>query len=209
MKNKLYAVGLTAAFAMLAGAAHAQLLYSQKYTPRQASFTSRVTNCAEHRPYPKIALDDWKAGVNSPVTKIVWWGVLTNTAQAQKPFFVAIYKDNGAGKPVLTSMIAQKCVVPAATPTTMVDCQGRKIWMFTAKFPVGWFNQTAGIKYWLQVSESDKESAKVLSEDFRWSGRRPILNSPAVQFSASGVFNTLVDLCDQLRDDLSFEIWRS
>lgn len=210
MNSKLRVVGLSATFAMLATAASAQLLYSQPYTPRQASFESRVVSCGEPRPMKLVALDDWMAGVNSPVTKIDWWGTLTNPAQASKRFYVAIYKhDPATNKPAMGSLIAKTCVVPQAVYVT-TDCRQMRVFKFTAKFPVGWFNQTAGQHYWLQISEADKESAKVLAEDFRWSGRRPIKFAPAVQFAASGAFITpLKDLCDQIRDDLSFNIYRS
>jgi len=210
MNSKVGTVGLTLAFAMLGGAASAQLLYSQPYTPKQSSFESRVGNCAEHRPFKRQALDDWIATVNSPVTKIEWWGTLTNPAQASKMFFVAIYKhDPATNKPAMGSLIAQRCVVPQAVYVG-TDCKGMRVFKFTAKFAVGWFNQTAGQHYWLNVSESDKESAKQLVEDFRWSGRRPIKNAPAVQFTSAGTFiPSLVDVCDNLRDDLSFNIYRS
>ena len=209
---KALTVGLSAATLMLAVAASAQVLYAQPYTPRQSAFESRVNSCGTPRPFMRIALDDWKATVNSPITKIEFWGNLANIGQSGKEFYFAVYKHNAAtNKPMLPNPIWKMCMKAVAAPTNYIDCKAKTVFKLTARFPLATcFNQIKDVRYWLQISEADKESFKLNVEDFRWSGRRPIANFPAVQYTASGgIIPTLVDVCDNLRDDLSFILYRS
>ena len=209
---KALTVGLSAATLMLAVAASAQILYAQPYTPRQSSFESRIYSCGATRPYMRIALDDWRAAANSPITKIEFWGNLANIGQSGKQFYFAVYKNNPAtNKPVMPNPIWKMCMKTAAAPTNYIDCKGKMVFKLTAIFPLATcFKQIAGERYWLQISEADKESFKLNVEDFRWSGRRPIVNFPAVQYTSTGaIIPTLVDVCDNLRDDLSFVLYRS
>ena len=208
---KAYTVGLTAATLMLAAVASSQILYAQPYTPRQSSFESRVYSCGAPRPFMRVALDDWRATVNSPITRIDFWGTLTNPLNVSKPYYFAVYKNNPAtNKPLMPTPIWKTCMTPQGVYQT-TDCKQMRVYRFTARFPLSnCFKQVAGERYWLQISEADKESAKLNFEEFRWSGRRPIVNFPAVQYTAAGAFvPSLIDVCDNLRDDLSFVLFRS
>jgi hypothetical protein len=93
-----------------------------------------------------------------------------------------------------------------------VDCQNRTVWYYTALLTPP-FTQTAGMRYWLQISEVDgvvggPASPTLNAVDFRWSAHRPIAICPAVNRNPiTGATNPLIDPCDNQPDDLAFRLY--
>jgi hypothetical protein len=82
------------------------------------------------------------------------------------------------------------------------------VYYMSAPFPTGVvFNQVAGTRYWLQISEADAESIRPQLEDFRWSAHRPVNGCRAVQFGTGGVVPLPPDACFTGADDLSFRLY--
>lgn len=193
---------------------------------RWASHEARVLGCENARPMNRVAMDDWVCTRTGPIIRVDWWGTMpTAVAQIQKnrPFYIAIYGDNGNCQPRTTfgqqnaqhpyGALYARCVVPDVVKFVGVDCQNQPVFFFSAPLPPGpngHFRQTAGTRYWLQVSEADRESARINVEDFRWSGHRPITPCPAVLLglNAAGqpVFSPAIDACDGQMDDLAFRL---
>lgn len=206
---KAMTVGFAGAFGLLASVASAQVLWSQPWVTPRASFESRVKACTSPTPTAMIALDDWVARANSPITRLDWWGTLSTPEQGKRKYYIAIYKhDPATKKPAIGSLLFRDCVTPTAEPVG-VDCKSMRVYKLMAKLTKP-FYQKKGVQYWLQISESDADSYKVGVEDFRWSGTRPIRFLPAVQAkSAAAISQPILDLCDQKPDDLAFILYRT
>ncbi len=194
-----YVIGVSLA-ACMSGAAMAQCAFNQPWDGIRASHASIVRSCGVPTPAPLVAADDFQCRAGGVLTQVRWWGTLATTAQVGRPYYIAIRRDNGNCQPA--GVLWQACVVPQAV-SAGVDCQGRRVFRFTAAVPA--FAVAAGQKYWLQISEADDRSARPGVEDFRWSGRRPVRFCPAAQINAAGgIIQPLPDACDGARNDLSF-----
>lgn len=193
--------------------------WDQRYTPPRATFSSRVFTCQQPSPSPVIAIDDWLCTKQGPILRIGWWGWLRTPAQAQRPFYVAIYRQdpNNQCRP-LNPPIYRTCVIPDQVKLVAKSCQTipgtntpQPIYYMSAPLtPV--FTQTgtptAPQHYFLQISEVDENSVQFGVEDFRWAGRRPLQVCPAMQFTSAGGFvQPLLDACDQKEDDLAFVLF--
>jgi hypothetical protein len=153
----------------------------------------------------RIAYDDFQLSNTTTFhTRLTWWGVLNTTAQINGKYYVAIYKNNPlACRPNLSAKVYQAILNPEEVFAGL-DCQGKNVYRMFAPLPSP-FVAIGGQRYWLEIAEIDSLSARIGIEDFRWSGRRPILLCPAVQLTAAGVWvSPLKDPCDQIPDDLSF-----
>lgn len=193
--------------------------WDQRYTPPRATFTSRVFTCQQPSPSPTIAIDDWLCMKPGPILRIGWWGWLSSTAQAQRPFYIAIYRQdpNNQCRP-LQPPIYRTCVVPDQVKLVSKSCefvpgtnQQRPIYYLSAKLNPPFTQDgtpTNPQHYFLQISEVDENSVQFGVEDFRWAGRRPIQVCNAMQFTpAVGFVQPLLDACDQKEDDLSFRLF--
>jgi len=222
-------VGAITVFGCVAGAS-AQVLpnpvplpfpsfkWDQRYTPPRATFTSRVITCTAPQPAPLVALDDWLCTKPGPILRVGWWGWLRNPAQAQRPFYIAIYRENPQNTcQPFPQPIYQACVTPDQVKLVSQNCEGTAagaglpIYYLSAKLP-GPFTQvgtpTAPQHYFLQISEIDGQSVTPNADDFRWAGRRPIQVCPALHRPAGGGFiQPILDACDQQPDDLSFRLF--
>lgn len=193
--------------------------WDQRYTPPRATFTSRVITCTAPQPSPAVAIDDWLCTKTGPILRVGWWGWLSTPAQAQRPFYIAIYRENpnNTCQP-LPQPIYQVCVVPDQVKLVSQNCEpnatgtvGLPIYYLSAKLPG--FTQdgtaTSPQHYFLQISEIDSSSVNPNNvEDFRWAGRRPLQVCPAMQRGAGGgILQPLRDACDQKEDDLSFRLF--
>ncbi len=194
--------------------------WDQRYTPPRATFTSRVISCSAPQPSPAVAIDDWLCTKPGPINRIGWWGWLSTTAQAQRPFYIAIYREDPQNtcrpfpQPVYVA-----CVIPDQIKLVGKSCefipgtnQQRPIYYLSAKLPTPFTQNgtpTAPQHYFLQISEIDALSVQPNNvEDFRWAGRRPLQVCPAMQRGAGGGFiQPLIDPCDQGEDDLSFRLF--
>lgn len=194
--------------------------WDQRYTPPRATFSSRVFTCQQPTPSPVVAIDDWVCTKTGPITRVGWWGWLSTTAQAQRPFYIAIYREDPTNpcRPAFPP-IYQTCVVPDQIKLVSKSCEfipgtntNRPIYYLSAKLtPVFTQSGTAAAPQhlFLQISEVDEFSVQFGVEDFRWAGRRPIQVCPGMQFAggAAGGFTPLIDGCDQQPDDLSFRLF--
>lgn len=193
-------LGLLLAACFNASAALGQCIFNQPWDGVRAAHTSIVRSCGLPAPAPLVAADDFQCRGGGTLTHVRWWGTLATGAQIGKPYYLAIRRDNGNCQPA--GVLWQACVVPQAV-SVGVDCQGRRVFRFTAAVPA--FAVVPGQKYWLQISEADDVSARPGIEDFRWSGRRPLRFCPAGQINAAGgILQPLPDPCDGAPDDLSF-----
>lgn len=197
--------------------AFASFKWNQPWTAPRATFTSRVFVCSQPTPSPTIALDDWLCTKPGPIIRVSWWGWLRTPAQAQRRFYIAIYRDNGNCQPLFAvGPVYSACVTPDVVKVVGKDCDPipgtsgtHTIYYLSAKMPTPYFQQqgtpTAPQHYWIQISEEDETSVQFGVEDFRWAGRRPILVCPAMQ--APPVLQPIRDACDQIEDDLSFRLY--
>lgn len=163
-------------------------------------------------------MDDWVCTRTGPIIRVDWWGTMPRElaeAQAQRPFYVAIYADNGNCQPVLQQPLYARCIRVDVFKFAGIDCQNRPVFYFSARLlPMPGSNQPfiqqEGRRYWLQISEADRESVRPQVEDFRWSGHRPVRGCRALQarpgVDGGFVFNPLFDPCDDLVDDLAFRL---
>ncbi|MFM9959427.1 MAG: hypothetical protein ACKVZJ_15325 [Phycisphaerales bacterium] len=191
--------------------------WDQRYTPPRATFTSRVVTCTTPQPSPVVAMDDWLCTKPGPILRVTWWGWLSNPTQAQRPFYIAIYREN-PNNPCQPNVqpIYQACVTPDQIKLVAQNCEpnatgaiGLPIYALSAKIPpfIQDGTPTNPQHYFLQVSEIDAQSIRPQLEDFRWAGRRPIQVCPALQRGAGGgIVQPLRDICDQKEDDLSFRL---
>lgn len=193
--------------------------WDQRYTPPRATFSSKITTCTQPQPAPVIALDDWLCTKPGPILRVGWWGWLRTPAQGQRPFYIAIYRQDPTNtcRP-LNPPIYRTCVVPDQVVHVSKSCQtipgtnvSQPIYYLSAKLNPPFIQdgtQTNPQHYFLQISEIDSDSLQFGVEDFRWAGRRPLQVCPAMQFSSAGGFiQPLLDACDQKEDDLSFRLF--
>ncbi|OJU65430.1 MAG: hypothetical protein BGO01_16360 [Armatimonadetes bacterium 55-13] len=182
--------------------------YIQDWTPKLPPWASIVYSCDKPVPYRLVAADDFTLDFELPVTNINWWGVVTTKEQLSRPYYIAIYKENGNCQPAWTSIIWSDCVKPYQAELAGEDCKGNRVWKFYSNVPI--FNPlTLGPgHYWLQISESDKDSYKPGAVDFWWSSHQQFVKCPALQMDSLGnIFQPLIDPCNQKIDDLAFEIY--
>ena len=199
---QLQVLALSAACFAVEGAL-AQCIFRQPWRFHRASHESRVESCQTPIPLDRVALDDFVCEAPGVLVRLRWWGVLLTPEQAHdRPYYIAIYADNGNCQPAQRAYWA--CVNPRVKRVG-TDCNGDPVFLFSARVPA--FNLDNDVRYWLQISESDEGSARPGVEDFRWSGRRPQQLCDAVQRTAAGGFiSPLLDICDQQPDDLSFAL---
>lgn len=211
MKINLKSLTLTIALTATAAGAYSQVFYAQPYTVPQASFESRVQNCGSPFPVNRVAMDDFviPAGAQFVLNRIYWWGTLSSAAQAQRPYLVALYRDNNC-LPWLNFGMATAgafylaCVVPDQVGAAGVDCQGKTVYRFSAPVPPVVLG--GGLHAWIQISEVDSLSIRPGKVDFKWSGRRPIQFCPARRWILPATLGKLKDPCDLMFDDLSFAL---
>jgi hypothetical protein len=181
--------------------------WNQPYTWRLASHESRVFSCEQPRPFEKVAMDDWICTKTGPIVRVSWWGVLLNEAQYSKrwSYYIAIYRNiPGTCQPEPEPRY-HTCVRPDVIRYTgRWDCTQKRVFYFSARLPTP-FIQRAEEHYWIQISESDKESARPGQEDFRWSAHREVNLCPAGQFPPWT--EPLIDACDGGIDDLAFRLY--
>ncbi|MFM9959426.1 MAG: hypothetical protein ACKVZJ_15320 [Phycisphaerales bacterium] len=192
--------------------------WDQRYTPPRATFVSKVQTCTSPAPFPLVGIDDWLCTKPGPILRIDWWGWLWNPAQAQRPFYIAIYRQdpNNQCRP-FPQPVYQACVTPDKIKRVAQNCEttaaggaGLPIYFLSAKLPNPFFQDgtpTAPQHYFVQISEIDAQSIRPQLDDFKWAGRRPIQVCNAMQRNAGGAFiQPLIDACDQQPDDLSFRL---
>ncbi len=182
----------------------------QRYTWPLASHESRVVSCEVPRPMDRVAMDDWVCTRTGPIVRVGWWGVLLTSAQYSKQwrYYIAIYRNvPGTCKPE-QQPIYRACVRPDVLRYTgRWDCKLQRVFYFSARLPTP-FRQEVNEHYWIQISESDQESARPQVEDFRWSAHRALKLCPATQFTATGNYiQPLLDACDDKEDDLAFVLY--
>lgn len=209
MRINLKTLTISIALTAMAAGAYSQIFYSQPYTLPQASFESRVQNCGSPFPINMVTMDDFVIPVGAQFTlnRIYWWGTLSNAAQAQRPFLVALYRNNNClpwlnfGIPTAGAFYVA-CVVPDQVGFAGVDCQGKNVYRFSAPVPPVVLG--GGMHAWIQISEVDSYSIRPGKIDFKWSGRRPVQLCPARKWKAPATLGKLKDPCDLQFDDLSF-----
>jgi hypothetical protein len=134
---------------------------------------SAVIDCAPPTPQNTFlahSADDFVATYTGPVNTVEWWGTLSHPSQRKRPFLIAFYPQHPAWcLPSHRNPIFYACVKPVAKPVG-VDCEGRRVWHFSARLPAPYFNQVQGQKYWLVIAEVDSASIRPGEIDFRWSG---------------------------------------
>lgn len=189
---------------------YGQYKWAQPYTWRLASHQSRVFSCELPRPMDRVAMDDWLCTKTGPIVRVGWWGVLLSPAQYSKrwSYYIAIYRNKAGTCQPEDEPIYRACVRPDVIRYTgKWDCQQNRVFYFSARLPTP-FQQRIEQRYWIQISESDKESARPQVEDFRWSAHRPLRLCPAAQYSSTtGFIQPLRNACDQQEDDLAFVLY--
>lgn len=182
----------------------------QRYAWPLSSHESRVFSCEIPRPFNRVAMDDWICTKSGPIVRIGWWGVLLTPDQYSKrwSYYIAIYRNKPGTCQPEEEPIYRACVRPDVIRYTgKWDCRQQRVFYFSAQLPQP-FMQRIEQHYWLQISESDKESARVDAEDFRWSAHRPENLCPAGQYSpAAGFIQPILDACDDQPNDLAFVLY--
>jgi hypothetical protein len=189
---------LFAVFAIALIATTTQAQFRQPYNQPLGSFASVVQNCANPKPFPVAAADDFKFADNFLINHFRWWGTVSDPAQLNRLYYLAIYKDGGC-RP--GQRIYQTCAF-AQTQFVGVDCQGNNVYTFLVTLPNPL--PIASGHFWFRVAESDADSIRPGLVDFKWSGRRPVRLCDAGQQTLAGWFAPLLDPCDNLPDDLAF-----
>lgn len=182
--------------------------WNQPYTWPLSSHESRVHSCEIPRPLDKVAMDDWTCPRTGLIVRVSWWGVLLHPAQFSKEwrYYIAIYRNRPGTCEPEPEPIYRACVRPDVLQYTgRWDCRQQRVFYFSAPLPTR-FRQEKGQHYWLQISESDRESARIGVEDFRWSAHRDIKRCPAVQLPP--LTQPLLDACDGNPNDLAFRLHR-
>lgn len=200
-----------AASLLLAGSALAQKI-NQPWTAPRGGHESRVISCQNPVPAAawKIAADDWICPKSGPITAAQWWGEVNAAAQLQRRYFIAIWTHNPQTCRPL-AQVYRACVVPSSLLAGQ-DCNGRRVYRFSANLPAPYFTQAQGQHYWFQVSEDDSSSVTVGAEDFRWASHLPISPAPlcqAVQINGANVVTqpTLDDCQQPIATDLAFRLF--
>ena len=189
----------------------------QRWVAPLAAHTSIVDNCQGAQvTFAPIAMDDFLCTKNGPLVRIQWWGTMDNAnLPVQRRFFVRIWSDAGTAACRPAQPLWQNCV-DATFQVVGTDCTNRRVFRFSANLPQPWFVQTAGTRYWIQISEVDRGNVAGQAPfsprpgvvDWRWSAHRSIKMCPALQRNANGTFvQPLLDPCDQQPDDLAFRIF--
>lgn len=184
----------------------------QPWTKPLASHASVVATCqGDPVSFAPIAMDDFQCDVTTTWRHFTWWG--TNPTQngvPQRAFLIRIWIDQGCN-PV--DWVYQECVI-AKPKVVGIDCQGLRVFRFVAKPSVP-FTALAGQRYWLQISEIDRDpdiipgavsSPNPDRVDFQWSAHRDIKDCRALQMDIAGGVKPLFDPCDAELDDLAFRL---
>jgi hypothetical protein len=112
------------------------------------------------------------------------------------------------------------CVRAQARPVGY-DCNGKRVWHFRAYLPAPYFNQVAGQRYWLMITEIDSASIRPGQTDFEWSGHAACqscagdgfyCNCRAIKFTSDGsqVYVNPVLGCQGEITDLAWALrWRT
>ena len=188
--------------------------YAQPWTAPWHSHESVVRDCnGTPVPFSPVAMDDWICTATGPIVRLRWWGTSPQPNQVpNRQFLIRIYSGTTAScQP--GNLLYSVCVL-ATNQQVGIDCRDRRVIRFNANLPTP-FTQTAGNRYWLQISEVDgvagaMQSPTLNAIDFEWSAHRNIKNCNARQRTPAGVFIVpLLDDCDMLQDDLSFVLYRS
>jgi hypothetical protein len=116
-----------------------------------------------------IGTDDFVATYTGPVNTVEWWGTLSHPSQRKRPFQITIFRQGANCRPPSGDPVYRVCVVPSAK-FVGYDCNGKRVWHFRAYLPAPYFNQVAGQKYWLMITEIDRQSIRPGQTDFEWSG---------------------------------------
>jgi len=190
------------------------LAQNQPWSSPNGAVTSTVWDCPSHTPYPKVAMDDFQFTVNTNFNTIEWWGVVTNVAQLNKRYYIAILSNTAQGfcpAPCNPAAVLQSWCLTPSHRTAGTDCQNRTVYRFRVVLPAPGFTAAANTKYWLQVSEIDQESFVVAAEDFHWSGYRDLRLCDAQQRDAVGTIScSIVDDCPiPKRTDLAYRLYSS
>ncbi len=77
--------------------------YIQDWTQKFPAWESIVYSCDYPKPYKLIAADDFifDFGIDLPINHINWWGVVNDSDQLKRPFYITIYKDTGLCLPAV------------------------------------------------------------------------------------------------------------
>ncbi len=205
MKRALLSAAIVLTVAGAVPEAWSDCIIRQRWTFNRPPYQSRVVSCDNPTPEPKIALDDFICQEGSTLVRLTWWGWLSNAAQGQRNFYVAIYLDNGNCQPV-PGPIAQWCIAPQNPPVLVGnDCQAvpRPVYRMTVQLPGG-FLANGGQRYWLQISEDDSNSLTQNQDDFRWSAHRPTDPPVCWAVQAWPVVQLPLDVCDNQQNELAF-----
>lgn len=195
----------TLVVAMSSSATMAAVNYVQRWTQQRTSHQSIVVSCDNPMPINLVAMDDFVPAEDGVIDAVAFWGEVLVQAQLQqgRGYYVAIYEDNGNCGP--GELVYKDCISPRVRFAGF-DCNQRRVYLFRS--PLSPFAVNGGQRYWLQISEDDSRSAREGGQqDWRWSGRRPIIGCDALQRDAAGnIFSPLLDGCDQMPVDLSFAL---
>lgn len=187
------------------------------------STPSAVIDCAPPTPQNFLvaqSTDDFVATYTGTVNTVEWWGTLSHPSQRFRPFQIAIYRQDPDCRPPHSLPLFRACVVPYAKPVG-VDCEGKRVWHFSARLPVPYFQQVQGQKYWLMITEIDSASIRPGQIDFQWSGHAAcnncnngelVCNCRAIKFTVvnGAVFVNPVLGCNGEITDLAWALrWRT
>jgi hypothetical protein len=187
------------------------------------STPSAVIDCAPPTPWNMLvaqSTDDFVATYTGPVNTVEWWGTLSDPSQRKRPFQIAIYEQDADCRPPHSLPLYRVCVVPSAK-FVGYDCNGKRVWHFRAYLPAPYFNQVAGQRYWLMITEIDSASIRPGQTDFEWSGHAACqscagdgfyCNCRAIKFTFDGsqVYVNPVQGCQGEITDLAWALrWRT
>jgi hypothetical protein len=200
-----FAAITTSAFALTA-------VWAQPWNPatRLPAWQSVVVSAANLTPAKRMCFDDFRLIQGTPLQSISFWGWVSTPAQLFRSWHIAIHQNNPATNrpfiapfwvyngpltssaiigPDLTGHLVNRCwlTIPTADPCNL---------------PMG--------DYWLTVDEDDSLSVRPGAvPDFFWSAYQPIKRNPAIGYNWNGTFNQpLIDPANQMRDDLSFVLYK-
>ncbi len=187
------------------------------------STPSAVIDCAPPTPWNFLAAqstDDFVATYTGLVNTVEWWGTLSHPSQRFRRFQINFYPQDPDCTPPYGNPIYSACVY-AYSRFAGYDCNGKRVWKFTAHLPPPYFNQVAGQKYWLMINEIDSESIRPGRTDFEWSGHSAcnscddgpqVCNCAAIKFTVENgvVFVNPVLGCQGEVTDLAWALrWRT
>jgi hypothetical protein len=143
----------------------------------------------------------------------VWGSAFAATSALQQSqlarrYYVAIYAtQSGTTCTPARVPIYQTCIRPVAIRRRGFDCQDVVVYQMRFRLPAA-VPLVARRKYWLQVSEIDRESVNVGTRNWQWSLYRTVVACPAGRKTPNGWFPGYVDRCDNVRSDLAFALYR-